>query len=108
MIADSAVFAVVITISVVTILLRALPFLALEKLSSNEYVRYLGDNMPTGVMLLLVAYTLKDLDLTRYPYGVPELGAVLVAGLLYWRTTNSLLSIGLGLAGYMVTVNVIV
>lgn len=108
MIAASAVFAVVITISVVTILLRALPFLAGERLSSNEYLRFLGEKMPTGVMLLLVAYTLKDLDLTTYPYGLPPFGALLVAGSLYWATRNSLLSIGLGLAGYMVTVNLIV
>lgn len=58
---DARAFAVIATISVVTILPRTVPFLALDRLSSNGYLRYLGTKMPTGVMVLLVAYTLKIL-----------------------------------------------
>lgn len=68
---DAQAIAVIATISVVTVLLRVVPFVALDRLSSNGYLRYLGAKMPTGVMILLVAYTLKNLDLTKYPYGCP-------------------------------------
>jgi branched-subunit amino acid transport protein AzlD len=105
---DSRAFAVIATISVVTVLLRTIPFLALDRLSTNGYLRYLGTKMPTGVMVLLVAYTLKDLDLTKYPYGLPDILALVLSAGLYWKTSNSLSSIGLGLALYLVAVNAIV
>jgi branched chain amino acid efflux pump len=105
---DTRALAVILTISVVTVLLRCVPFLALDRLSSNGYLRYLGRKMPTGVMVLLVTYTLKNLDLTEYPYGWPSIGALLLSAGLYWKTSNSLSSIGLGLALYLVAVNCIV
>lgn len=99
---------VILSISVVTIILRSVPFVFLERLASSSYLRFLGEKMPTGVMTLLVAYTLKDEDISAYPYGLPHLAALLVAVLLYWKSRNSLLSIGVALAGYMVAVNAIV
>jgi branched-subunit amino acid transport protein AzlD len=105
---DTQAFAVIATISVVTILLRTVPFLALDRLSSNGYLRHLGAKMPTGVMVLLVAYTLKNLDLTKYPYGLPSILALVLSAGLYWRTRNSLTSIGLGLVLYLVAVNYVV
>lgn len=108
MITDVYAFSVVIAISVVTVVLRVIPFLAIGKLSSSGYLKYLGEKMPTGVMILLVAYTIKDQDLTVYPYGLPMLGALCLAGGMYWKTDNSLLSIGGGLALYMTLVNVVI
>jgi branched-subunit amino acid transport protein AzlD len=105
---DVRALTVIATISVVTVLLRLIPFLALERLADNGYLRYLGARMPTGVMVLLVAYTLKDLNFTEYPYGLPNLSALALSAGLYWRTRNSLASIGLGLALYLVVVNAIV
>ncbi len=108
MLSNVRALSVILTISAVTVSLRLIPFLALEKLSSSNYLRFLGEKMPTGVMVLLVAYTLKDLTITEYPYGLPHLGALVLSVALYWKTNNSLLSIGLGLALYMVVVNTIV
>lgn len=105
---DTRALAVILTISVVTVLLRSIPFLALDRLSDNGYLRYLGAKMPTGVMVLLVLYTLKNLDLTRYPYGLPSILALLLSAGLYFKTSNSLSSIGLGLALYLVAVNCVV
>ncbi len=102
---DAQAIAVITTISVVTVLLRVIPFLALDRLSSSGYLRYLGAKMPTGVVIMLVAYTLKDLNLTKYPYGVPSILALVLSAGLYWRTSNSLSSIGLGLGLYLTAVN---
>lgn len=104
---DHRAFAVIAVISAVTIALRATPFLAIEKLSANRYLRFLGEKMPTGVMILLVAYTLKDDDFTRAPYGLPTLVALLIAIVGYVATRNALLSIGIALTTYLVAVNVI-
>src|SRR5690606_26922611 len=107
-VSDSWALQVVLAISVVTIFLRVIPFAFLSRMSSSGYLLFLREKMPTGVMILLVAYTLKDQDLTVYPYGLPDLGALLIAVVLYWTTRNSLLSIGLALAGYMVAVNLLI
>ncbi|NGO77798.1 branched-chain amino acid transporter [Streptomyces sp. YC504] len=112
MISDLHAFAVIAVISVVTIALRVAPFFVLGKPDSdsqvNGYLRYIGEKMPTGVMVLLVAYTIKDLNVTVYPYGLPTLVSLVVAAVLYWKTDNSLLSIGGGVALYMTLVNGVV
>ncbi|MTE19479.1 branched-chain amino acid transporter [Streptomyces sp. TRM43335] len=108
MVSDTHAFTVVAVISVVTIALRVAPFFVLGKLSQSGYMRYIGEKMPTGVMVLLVAYTIKDLDVSVYPYGLPTLVSLCVAAVMYWKTDNSLLSIGGGVALYMTLVNVVV
>lgn len=108
MTSDARALTVIATISVVTIALRAIPFLAVDRLSASPYLRFLGEKMPVGVMILLVAYTLKDLEIDRAPYGLPDLGALALSVALYWWTRNSLLSIGLALAAYLVVVNCLI
>ena len=44
----------------VTVVLRAAPFVALTRLRDSQVVRYLGRTMPAGVMVVLVVYTLRD------------------------------------------------
>lgn len=107
MITDWRALSVILTISIVTIALRYTPILLMKNLENNGYLRFLGERMPPGVMILLVLYTLKDQDLTRYPYGLPELVALSLSVLIYWITKNSLLGIGVGLATYIFSVNCI-
>lgn len=102
---DWRALSVIVTISAVTIGLRYAPILLMKKLANNGYLRYLGERMPPGVMILLVLYTLKDQDLTRYPYGLPDLAALALSVVIYWKTRNSLLAIGAGLASYIFAVN---
>ncbi|PCE21691.1 branched-chain amino acid transporter permease [Burkholderia ubonensis] len=108
MTSDWRALSVIIMISVVTIGLRYAPILLMKRLENNGYLRYLGERMPPGVMILLVLYTLKDKDLTRYPYGLPDLAALALSVLIYWKSRNSLLAIGVGLASYIFAVNCIV
>ncbi len=105
MTSDWRALAVIATISAVTIVLRIAPFALLRRGAGDGYLRYLRDAMPPGVMLLLVAYTLRDLDPTRYPYGLPELIALALSLGLYWRTGRALLSIGVGLGCHLLFVN---
>ncbi|MFB7030377.1 MULTISPECIES: branched-chain amino acid transporter permease [unclassified Streptomyces] len=102
---DAHAFAVVGVIALVTLALRAAPFLVLRKPAADGYLRHLGEKTPTGVMVLLVAYTLKDLDVTVRPFGLPTLVPLAVAAVTYARTDNALLSIGGGVALHMVLVN---
>ena len=62
--------ALVAAMSVVTILLRALPFLIFRRGKRiPAYVAYLGQVLPQAIIGMLVIYCLKDMTLTQAPYG---------------------------------------
>ena len=53
---------------------------------------------------MLLVYCLKDVSVTSFPFGLPELFACAIVVLLHIWKRNSLLSIGCGTVGYMVIV----
>ena len=91
-------------IALATAATRFAPFLLFSGKKIPTFVCYLGAVLPCAVMGLLVVYCLKDVSLFAAPYGIPEvLGVLAVAGLHAWKK-NTLLSIGVGTALYMVLV----
>ena len=89
--------------SVVTILLRFLPFLVFRK-KTPRYISYLGRVLPPAIIGMLVVYCLKDVTPAIHPYGIPELIAALcVVAVQVWKR-NSLVSILTGTVLYMVLV----
>ena len=96
----------IITMSVVTILLRTLPFLVFRN-HTPKYISYLGKVLPPAIIGMLVMYCLKDVTVFSYPYGIPELIAVAcTAGVQAWKR-NSLISILSGTVLYMVLVQLV-
>ena len=92
--------------SVVTILLRAAPFLVFKK-KAPAYIIYLGRVLPAAIIGMLVIYCLKDINLLSAPFGAPELIAgLLVVGLHAWKR-NILLSILAGTASYMLLIRLV-
>ncbi|MGN1147226.1 MAG: branched-chain amino acid transporter permease [Lachnospiraceae bacterium] len=91
-----------------TLVIRALPFLVFGgKKEVPKIIRYLGEVLPCAIMAVLVVYCLKGISLFTGNHGLPQLLAVaLVVALHLWKR-NTLLSIGLGTAFYMVLVQVI-
>lgn len=85
---------------VVTMVLRAAPFVALTRLRDSEVVRYLGRTMPGGVMVVLVIYTLRDtsVELGSWLPAVAALALTLGVHLAFRRAA---VSIVLGTATYM-------
>lgn len=80
----------------VTWALRALPFAVLAPLQQSTLLPYIGDRLPAGVMIILVIYTLHDLDLVAPAVSVPAIVALVVtAGLHLWRG-NAVLSLVAG------------
>lgn len=80
----------------VTWALRALPFAVLAPLQQSTLLPYIGDRLPVGVMIILVIYTLHDLDLVAPSVSVPAAVALAVtAGLHLWRG-NAVLSLVAG------------
>lgn len=96
----------VAVMSVVTILLRSLPFLIFRE-RTPQYITYLGKVLPSALIGMLVIYCLKDVSIMHSPFGLPELIAGLsVAGLQIWKR-NSIISILGGTLIYMLLIQVV-
>ena len=98
----------VLTVAVsaaVTILLRFLPFLVFRgHRKTPAVVSYFGKVLPYATMAMLVVFCLKDLNLLPFPHGLPELISCGVVVLLHAWRHNTLLSIILGTACYMILI----
>ncbi len=89
--------------AIVTILLRALPFLLFRK-QTPAYISYLGRVLPPAIIGMLVVYCLKDMTPSLPPFGLPEMiAAACVVILQAWRR-SALLSILSGTVLYMALV----
>ncbi|MEK0101039.1 AzlD domain-containing protein [Streptomyces sp. A475] len=85
----------------VTWALRALPFAALAPLRASATVQYLSTRMPAGVMVILLAYGLRDLPVTQSRAIAPLAALAVTIGLHLWRR-NALLSILGGTAVHVI------
>ncbi len=73
--------------------LRAAPFAVLAPMRDSAVIGYLSRHMPLGVMLILAAYTLRNVPTTTALAALPFVAAVgVTVGLHLWRR-NALLSI---------------
>ena len=83
----SAIGAAVLVSAAITWSLRALPFAILAPLRSSALIRYLGEHMPTGVMTVLVVYTVVTLPGPPVVIGV---GLAVTVAVHFWRRNVAL------------------
>ncbi|MBR1672914.1 MAG: branched-chain amino acid transporter permease [Fretibacterium sp.] len=103
---DLHVFLMILVCGAVTLLLRALPFLAFGRRTPG-YILYLGRVLPYATMGMLVVYCLRNVSPLEGAHGVPEaVSCALVVLLHLWRR-SALLSIVGGTACYMFLVQVV-
>lgn len=69
-----------------------------------QFVTYLGKVLPASAIGLLVVYALKDIQITKMPFAIPEFLAILAIVLIHKWRRNSLLSIASGTIVYMALV----
>lgn len=92
--------------AVVTAALRFIPFIIFGgKRKTPEFVTYLGKVLPFAIMGMLVVFCLKNVSVTAYPHGLPELIGVLITATVHIIKRNTLLSIISGTVIYIVLVN---
>ena len=97
----------ILVMAAVTAALRFLPFLVFRRRETPAFISYLGRALPCAVMGMLVVFCFKNVSLTAVPFGIPELiASAIVVGLHVWRR-NTLLSILVGTASYMLMVQLI-
>ena len=100
----NAILIVAVT-ALMTIAVRFLPFFVVfGKRPLPRVVVYLGRVLPPAIMAALVVYCLKNVDLTAYPFSLAEIIAVAVTALAHIWKRNTLLSIAVGTACYMILI----
>lgn len=100
--------AIIAVAAAATLFIRAIPFVIFGgKREVPETVTYLGKVLPPAIMVILVIYCIKSINLFSGNHGIPELLSIaVVAGLHIWKK-NTLLSIACGTILYMILVQVV-
>ncbi|MBE6790241.1 MAG: branched-chain amino acid transporter AzlD [Ruminococcaceae bacterium] len=94
--------------AVITAILRFLPFFIFGgKRKTPEFITYLGKVLPFAIMAMLVVFCLKNVSITAFPHGIPELISVAAVALLHIWKRNTLLSIIGGTVLYILLINFI-
>lgn len=102
-------FLIILVVSLVTALIRFLPFLIFpEGKEPPKIITYLSNVLPCAVMGMLVVYCLKNISLVTFPFALPELISIILVVILYVYKRNTLLSILSGTVCYMIIVQVFV
>lgn len=105
---DKELLITALIIAVATLIIRFLPFIIIRKsIAERRYIKFLGDMMPYSMIALLVIYCLKDINLIKYPYGIPESISIAIIIVLHILKRNVLISIGAGTIIYMFLVQII-
>ena len=98
---------IIATMSIVTMFTRLSPFLIFHK-KVPPILSYLGKVLPVAIVAMLVVYCLKDVDIFKSPFGVPEFIAIMcVVAVHIWRR-NSLMSILVGTIVYMALIGIFI
>ena len=91
-------------IACITALTRFFPFILFSGKKTPQYILWLGRVLPYAIMGMLVVYCLKGVNVTSAPYGIPELVGCAVAIALQVLKRNSILSISVSTALYVLIV----
>ena len=104
---DRQVLISIVIISLITIALRALPFILLKGRKTPAWIEYMGRVLPFAVIGMLVVYCLKGISFTTPAGFAPALIATAVVVLSYVWKQNTLLSIISGTVIYMLLVQLV-
>lgn len=95
----------ILMISLGTMSMRFLPFLIFPAgKPTPKYIQYLGKVLPGAVFGMLVIYCLKNVTVTAFPFGIPELIGIAVTAVLHLWKKQMILSMGAGTIVYMLLV----
>ncbi len=95
---------IILSCAVLTFMLRAFPFLILQKKEMPKRMRYLGNMLPMAIMATLVIYCLKEIPGGSFLEALPLLAGVAVTTIMHLWKRNTILSILAGTIVYMVLI----
>jgi len=95
----------IIVMAVATALTRFLPFILFGHGSETpNWIKYFGKVLPPAIMSVLLLYCVRNVDVSSGSHGLPEIICIALAiGLHAWKR-NTLISIFVSTALYMILV----
>ena len=94
--------------AVITIALRAIPFLIFGgRRKAPQFIINLSNLLPYAVMAMLIVYCLKNVSFTSVNTFVPELISCVIVIVLHLWKHNTILSIVAGTVIYMLLVQLV-
>ncbi|WP_034907719.1 branched-chain amino acid transporter permease [Eremococcus coleocola] len=107
MMTNSQVYITITLITLVTALIRFLPFIIFPANRKPPlFIQYLGTVLPMAAISLLMVYALKDTVFLTSPHGIPQICAVIALFFVHKWKRNTLLSIATGTFVYMFIIQV--
>lgn len=104
---DNEILLAILVMSAVNIVTRVLPFAFFSKKDLPASLSYVGKYFPAIIMSILIVYSIKEIDLSAFPYGFKELGSIVFTAVLHLVFKNYLVSIFAGTIFYMFLVQFI-
>ncbi|MBL3519893.1 branched-chain amino acid transporter permease [Aliarcobacter lanthieri] len=106
---DLDIVLVILTAMIATMLTRFLPFIIFRKQEKPSQILILFEKaMPLAIMVILVFYTIKNIDFLKAPFGMAEIIGISLTILLHLKFKNVLLSISISTIFYMFLVQIII
>lgn len=95
------------TMSIVTVILRFIPFIFLYNKKEYITLNYLSKVLPCAIMGMLVVYCLKDINFESAKNFLPALISSGIVAISYIAKRKTLFSIILGTISYMILIQYI-
>lgn len=102
---NSYILLAIATASIITLGLRALPFMLKNAIKDSPLLLALNRAMPLGIMVILVVYCLAAIDLADRPLAIAQLIACAVTFLVHHWRRNLFISIAAGTASCVLLAN---
>ena len=104
---NNEIYLAILVMAIANLITRAIPFIFFNKKSPPKYIKFISDNFPAIIMIILIFYTLAKVDFANAPYGLKEIIAIGITAFLHIRLNNYLISILVGTISYMVLIQYI-
>lgn len=97
--------AVLATVFVINLALRAVPFAILQPLRKSRFVNTMASWMPVGIVVILAASTFRSVAVDGNRLAFAAFAVALTAGVHLLGGRRTLLSVGAGTLAYVLLVN---
>jgi branched-subunit amino acid transport protein AzlD len=101
---NNEIYIAIAVMALANFITRVFPFLFFTKKEQPSYIKFISNNFPAMIMIILIFYTLAKIDFATAPYGIKELIAIAITALLHIKLNNYLVSIFVGTISYMALV----
>lgn len=98
---NNEILLAILVMSAVNIVTRVMPFVFFSKKELPASLDYVGKYFPAIIMSILIVYSIKDIELSSFPYGLKELSSICFTVILHLVFKNYLVSIFIGTIFYM-------